>query len=292
LTLSQLYSLITDKSLTGDLTQLDVNPEDPFSKYQSPNGRLGAFNSGKWYTTAHTQLCTKSNDWLCGIIYACDETLVGSHLGRASVTPLVFTLAIFNESLRNKRTSWQLLGYIYDMAQHGGKHPMVTTDRKRPRKLKPVEKCPCHHHKILQKLLESHITIQRAGDIEDIPIELGTVRKRVNVKVPVGLILVDMQGDDKHCGSIVEYSKNMARLCRQRNIAGNESGNPLAKCRKMSMVKIRQYVLDGEVETLEQILQNNVYSAWFNCDFVGCELGVFSAAMPVEALHAVEGGLC
>jgi hypothetical protein len=64
-----------------------------------------------------------------------------------------------NESLRNKRTSWRPLGYIYDMAQHGGKHPMVTTDRKRPRKLKPVEKCLCHHQ-ILQKLIESHITIQ------------------------------------------------------------------------------------------------------------------------------------
>jgi hypothetical protein len=58
------------------------------------------------------------------------------------------------------------------------------------------------------------------------------------------------------------------------------------------MVKIRQYVLDGEVETLRRISQNNVYSAWFNCDFGGCELGVFSTTMPVEALHAVEVGIC
>jgi hypothetical protein len=58
------------------------------------------------------------------------------------------------------------------------------------------------------------------------------------------------------------------------------------------MAKIRQYVLDGEVETLRHISQNNVYSAWFDCDFGGCELGVFSAAMSVEALHAVERGIC
>jgi hypothetical protein len=51
-------------------------------------------------------------------------------------------------------------------------------------------------------------------------------------------------------------------------------------------------VLDGEVETLRHISQNNVYSAWFDCDFGGCELGIFSAAMPIEALHAVEGGIC
>jgi hypothetical protein len=51
-------------------------------------------------------------------------------------------------------------------------------------------------------------------------------------------------------------------------------------------------LLDGEIETLRQISQNNMYSAWFDCDFGGCELGVFSAAMPVKALHAVEGGIC
>jgi hypothetical protein len=92
--LSQFYSLITDKSLTGDITQLDVNPDDPFARYQSPNGQLGAFNSGTWYAKAHDNLCTQPNDWLCGIIYACDETLVGSHLGRASVTPKYHTIII------------------------------------------------------------------------------------------------------------------------------------------------------------------------------------------------------
>ena len=289
--ISQFYSLITDKSLTGDITQLDVNPDDPFARYQSPNGRLGAFNSGKWYSRAHDFLCTPhSNDWLCPIIYACDETLVGSHLGRASVTPLVFTLSIFNESIRNKRTSWRPLGYVYDIAQHG--KGMVTNERDIPRKMKPEEKCR-RHHIILEKLIESHVLVQQQGGIHGIPIELGTTRKAlVNVKVPVGLILGDMQGGDKHCGSVVGYSKNMARLCRQCNIAGDESGDPLVKCKKMSMVKIRQYVLAGDVETLKLISQNNVYSAWFDCDFGGCERGVFSAAMPVEALHAVEGGIC
>jgi hypothetical protein len=283
--------LISDKSLTGDITQLDVSPDDPFARYQSLNGRLGAFNSGKWYAKAHDFLCTpNSNDWLCPIIYACDETLVGSHLGRASVTPLVFTLPIFNESIRNKRTSWRPLGYVYDIAQHG--KGMVTTERDLLQKMKPKEKCS-KHHLIMQKLIESPVHVQQQGGIQNIPIELGTTRNAsVNVKVLVGLILGDIQGGDKHCGSVVGYSKNMDRLCRQCNIAGDESGDPLVKCKKMSMVKIQQYVLGGEVETLRLISQNIVYSVWFDCDFGGCELGVFSAAMPVKALHAVEGGIC
>jgi hypothetical protein len=51
------------------------------------------------------------------------------------------------------------------------------------------------------------------------------------------------------------------------------------------MEKLRRYVVSPRT--------THVYSAcWFDCDFGGCELGVFSAAMPVKALHAVEGGIC
>jgi hypothetical protein len=116
---------------------------------------------------------------------------------------------------------------------------MVTnTTRHLPRRMKPEEKCS-RHHQIVQKIIESHVEIQQQGGIHGIPIELGTTRKAlVNVKVPVGLILGDMQGDDKHCGSMVGDSKTMAHLCRQCNIADDESGDPLVKCRKMSMVKI------------------------------------------------------
>jgi hypothetical protein len=176
--ISQFYSLITDKSLTGDITQLNVNPDDPFARYQSPNGRLGAFNFGKCYLKAHDFLCTpNSNDWLCPIIYACDETLIGSHLARASVTPLVFTLSIFNESIRNKRTSWRPLRYVYDIAQHG--KGMVTTKRDLPCKMKPEEKCS-RHHLIVQKLIELYVHIQRQGGIQYIQLNLARRGRRLS----------------------------------------------------------------------------------------------------------------
>ena len=34
---AQLFSLLTDKSLTGDITQLDVPQDNPFGMYKSPN---------------------------------------------------------------------------------------------------------------------------------------------------------------------------------------------------------------------------------------------------------------
>ena len=76
---SQLASLLKDKSVTADITQLDVPQDNPFAKYKAPNGRLGTFNSGSWYDKAWDYVCEpNSNDWMCPIIYGCDETIVGS----------------------------------------------------------------------------------------------------------------------------------------------------------------------------------------------------------------------
>jgi hypothetical protein len=38
--LAQFHLLITDKSLTGDITQLDVPQDDPFGKYESRTAAL------------------------------------------------------------------------------------------------------------------------------------------------------------------------------------------------------------------------------------------------------------
>jgi hypothetical protein len=55
-----------------------------------------------------------------------------------------------------------------------------------------------------------------------------------------------------------------------------------------AMVKL---VLKNKTAELDAMCQHDVYSAWFDVDFGGCPFGVFSAAMPVEALHSLEGGL-
>jgi hypothetical protein len=57
------------------------------------------------------------------------------------------------------------------------------------------------------------------------------------------------------------------------------------------MVKVMQLVANNNVEALHSINQYNVHSAWFDVGYGGCRFGIFSAAAPVEALHALENGL-
>ena len=52
---SQLYSLLTDKDLFGDLSNLDVDPKNSFGKYKSPK-YLSTVNSGELYETAYKNM--------------------------------------------------------------------------------------------------------------------------------------------------------------------------------------------------------------------------------------------
>ena len=288
--ISELFSLLNDTRLTGNMDKLDVNSDNPFTQYKPPDGHLGTFNSGAWYQNAWKYHCKRPHHWMCPLIFGCDETLVGSHLGRASVTPLVFTLSIFSEEIRNTSRAWRPLGYVYDMHQHG--KAMNNENPNKICKMKPEEKCS-RYHTILKIILQDLVHIQQEGGIKGVAVTLGNVQKQnITIKVPVGMILGDMQGGDKHCASIVGYSSNMARLCRACNVSGEESGDPLIQCKRMSMKKIKQYVINDDKAILKSISQNNVYCAWFDVDFGGCERGIFSAAMPIEALHAIEGGIC
>jgi hypothetical protein len=102
-------------------------------------------------------------------------------------------------------------------------------------------------------LLRSPHIAQRQGGVKDLKVQLGLFSKTVRMINPTGMILGDMQGGDKYCGSSVSYSKAQGHLFRACNVAGDEAGNPWVKCGRMSMVKIRDYVTSGDLEALENI---------------------------------------
>jgi hypothetical protein len=78
---------------------------------------------------------------------------------------------------------------------------MLSTDRTIPSELKLEEKYR-RYHQILKTILASHVAVQQQYDIHSVTVELGAFCKgNVNIKVPVHMILGDMQGGDKHCGS-------------------------------------------------------------------------------------------
>ena len=49
--------------------------------------------------------------------------------------------------------------------------------------------------------------------------------------------------------------------------------------------------MEIKLKKLKKLHQYYVQNAWFDVDFGGCPYGIFSAACPVEPLHALENAL-
>ena len=279
---TQLVSLLQDKTLFGNLENLDVNPDNVFGKYQSPNKVLSTVNSGKRYKVAYkTMINSPDKEFLVPIIFATDETKI-SNQGKASSWPLVFTTSILNQSMRNKASAWRILGYITDLSYttSSNQEKQFTTHLKYTRL-----------HQVLKSILQSFVAFQKDNVNNEIYVTLGDTSKSVRIKTPCFYIIGDMQGGDKMACSSPCYSNKMNRLCRKCNIKGSESGNPYAECQKIKMLPIQHMVLQNRKEELDALNQYHVLNAWFDVDFGGCPYGIFSASCPVEPLHALENGL-
>ena len=149
-----LHSLLSDPVLVGDLAQLDVTPNDPFSRYNNGHGHLTCFNSGQWYWDAHRRLCTQPRDFLVPIIFACDETKV-VNIGKLTCWPLMFTTSLLNQDLRNLPIAWRPLGYIYDSS--------IVESQQQKHQLHAAQKSS-QLHAILKRIYWPH-TLRSKGEV-------------------------------------------------------------------------------------------------------------------------------
>jgi hypothetical protein len=144
-----LYSLLSGSFLVLDLLKLDVNPDDPYGKYQSKDGLLyTTVNSGAWYQQACNNLANDpSKAFVHPICFACDETKVAKTFKTSSWPALLSSMALFKQTLHNHSTAWSPLGgYLYDLN-------MLDSKARKGRQTKEYKGEMCHS--ILCMLLET-----------------------------------------------------------------------------------------------------------------------------------------
>jgi hypothetical protein len=276
---NQLHAIVlTDPALVGNLDNLDANPADPSAKYTSPSGRLWNVNYDAIYNLAYKNRCKKPNDFLVGIIFACDETKLQKG-SKAGCWPLMFTVSILNQNIRNLPIACQSLGYIFDLS-------MIQSQADAKGQSQDL-KAECLHA-IFKVVLATFVDAQKEGALDNVSLTFGLHIKRANLKLVCFFVIGDMQGGDKITCTSASYSSTMRRMCCKCNVKGSDAGNPFIECQRMSMVKIIDLVRRNQHAILDNINQYNVHSAWFDVDYGGCRFGIFSAATPVEPLHDLE----
>ena len=256
---TQLMSLLDDKTLFGDINNLDVNPEDPFGLYNAPHQVLSTVNSGMRYRNAYQHMITNpEEETLIPIIFGCDETKV-SNQGRAKSWPLMFTTSILNQETRNKSTAWRPLGYIPDL----NLHVSAAQEKKFDKHLKYTRL-----HQTIKTILKSFVNFQKEEHKQPVYLSYGPFTKKVIMKTPSFFIIGDIQGGDKMSCSAVYYSNKMDKICQKCNVRGKDAGDPNIECEKIEMELIQQLLENENFGQLDKLNQYHVHNAWFDVDLV------------------------
>ena len=146
---SELMSLL-DSPVFKSIDNLDMNPNDPFSKYESPSGRINCFNAGKWYSDSYRKMCKNTKDFLLPIIFSFDESVLSNQ--KASIAPLKFTTSLLNQREHNKESNWRTLCFIPDLSAFQGHAAHKAQDGK--------AKAMCSHSMFCADK-ESHVALEK-----------------------------------------------------------------------------------------------------------------------------------
>ena len=279
-------SLLEDPVL-NQIHNLDVNYPCNlrFQKFIPPNNVLDSVNSGLWYDMAYNNLIQNpETDFLAPLIFAFDECVLSSQ-SNLSVLALYFTTTLFNYNTRTQPNAWKILGYIPNDRNYYSKQQLNSfTSNDKSLRL----------HQLLEAVLDSLIQTQQNETLNNFSLRLGKYRKRVNLKIPVFFIIGDLQGGDKLAGRILNYNMTAKRISRCCDATPDCFDGPgKHQCNRLIMKDVAlllQSPTEANLRAIDSLYQQPHWNAFFNVEF-GHPYGIFTAACPVEGLHALENGL-
>jgi len=105
-----IYSLLSDENLMRSNNLIFADPNNP-SQNTPYNGKYNEINSGLAYQSFQKSIENINNAVPIPIIFFIDGTAI-DRACRHSQTPVMMTLGIFKQCLRNKSVAWRNLGFV------------------------------------------------------------------------------------------------------------------------------------------------------------------------------------
>jgi hypothetical protein len=275
-----------------DMSNLVVDPSDPFGMYRPPDGRIGELHSGDWYRRSYQQLIKDpSKEMLIGVKLYYDKTGTDSMMMRHGLEPVMFTLTIIKQSVQQKNTNaWKHVGFIPDLDQLSKAEKKYASNNEE-RKGRPTR----NYHRCLDAILNEFLELQKEG--LDIVLRIGQYLKLVKVKLPVAIVVGDAKSGDLWTCRILHHKQNrMSRACY----------TPVEKCSDHQVVcrwvkqsdqeeLLRDCMEPGKEKDMvlrEKLKLNSTvrcYSCLFRMDFGANPYGQFRACT-IDMMHLFENG--
>jgi len=281
----QLLSLLSDPDLMKPENLL-INLDD-FRKPFISHGNIGELLSAYWYKATCLKLRKSDREWVIPIILYTDKTHIDSK-GRFKLDPVVFSLGIFKEHVRNSPNAWRPLGFKEILHLSSAEAATEAAGNS----------CNADHnyHVMMAKVLESYIKAQTPSTPEvpnplcNAEIKIGQQIHKCDILVPLAYIVVDGEEADRVCNRIMNRTTDAAHITPRCDCPASHADNPAVVCKPHHMGKMREITLKNfSYAELQPISQKPVHNAFWKVNFGANPGGVHTACTP-DAMHAVEAG--
>jgi hypothetical protein len=266
---------------------------------------IGDINTGRAYRESYAKYIQKrGKQVLLPIIFYIDGAATGQ-FANLPVTPLKFTLGIFNRKAREKPHLWRTLGYVpavssersrgrRQLAESGHVDaPMLNQDLLENEGTKPsinVTAKAQDLHTMLSHIMQDVYKLMKSGFIWDL-VYKNLVYRSVEFVLFVPFFKVDTEEADRLCGSFTSRTKNVKQLCRYCCCPTSESDDPKHKPKMKTVKMIHRLVQKEDQEALKDLSQQMIENALYRLRFGAHNGEGPHSACPSEMLHALLLGI-
>ncbi len=280
-----ILSLLTDESLMQpcnfaegyDIFTGEVDDSHP------SNENYGEIHTGDSWKPALERFCGKEGKYMpISIIVFGDKTHTDLH-GALSVTPIIFSLSLFNRTARNNPKFWRPLAYLPNLSYGKGKADGT----------EPVDKIQ-NEHKCLALSFKSLMELHKKGGFK-----AKILGKLVHCKIWIHYFIGDTEGNNRWLGHY--NGGNMLAMpyrdCTCNFPAMNKT-NP--KCRYITLADMRSAKRRKTAEPLKgkqkaifkRLSKHDIRNAFTEVDLpLSDDIHGPYKMMPPELLHTSGSGL-
>jgi len=278
-----IMSLLSDQKLMNDqffpdgynIFTGDVDQSHP------ANESYGEVHTDDAWIPARNRYCVDASDMPVALILFADKSHTDLH-GALSLTPIIFTLTLFNRIARNNPKFWRPMGYIPNLTYGKG-----TSDKTEARDKIQDE------HKCITCILQSLKDISQSNGFE-----FTVLGRSVRVKVWIHFFIGDTEGNNKWLGQYPGNRCGVKRPYRDCKCPFNVMCHPNPNCTYITLDDInvgkrrKEEDNDGGTEYFRSISSYDIDNALLekNIPLSDDVHGPYKM-MPPELLHTSGSGL-
>jgi hypothetical protein len=234
--LEQLQDLLSMSDIFSDIGNLVVNPDDPWLPYKRSGSYVDEMQDAEWFLNAQNPDPNPIYFDL-GLLLYTDKTGKGA-LNPHGMEPIVFTLTMLREAVRQRPECWRPLGFIPQFRKSSSALERVQKQSKRT-----SGRLVRNYHLVLDALLSGIVECQKNPPI--VRMRIGNEWKFVMVRIFLEAVLGDALSNDVICGRVQSRNSSSMRLCRACHIPQVVSDDSAHCCKYLIQKHMERIIISA-----------------------------------------------